>query len=119
MKYESVASAVEALKKHQQVMAAYRHAMGVVFHDASTAAPAGSWEGRGKTMGILSEITYKLSTDPELGQLLSFLEENRDQLDEQTRREVEVLRKDYDQTQRIPAEEYIAYSVLMNDAQNA
>ena len=119
MNYENVQQAVEALKKHQAVSAAYGHAMNVIFHDASTAAPKGSWEGRGKTMGILSEITYQLATDPENGKLLSFLEANADELDEQTRREVEVLRKSYDQTQRIPKDEYIAYSVLMNEAQNA
>ena len=117
MKYESVEQAVQALKKHQQTMAAYGHAMGVLYLDATTAAPIDTWEGRGKTMEILSEITYDLSTSPEIGQLLSFLEENQEALDAQTRREVEVLRKNYDQTQRIPAEEFIAYSVLMNDAQ--
>ena len=117
MKYESVEQAVQALKKHQQTMAAYGHAMGVLYLDATTAAPIDTWEGRGKTMEILSGITYDLSTSPEIGQLLSFLEENQEALDAQTRREVEVLRKNYDQTQRIPAEEFIAYSVLMNDAQ--
>ena len=119
MNYESLEQAVEALKKHQQVMAAYGHAMGVIFHDSATAAPKESWEGRGKTMGILSEIIYNLETDPKNGELLTYLEANADQLDDQTRREVEVLRKSYDQTKRIPQDEYIEYSVLMNDAENA
>ncbi len=117
MHYESVQQAVQALKKHQQTMAAYNHAMGVLYLDATTAAPTDTWEGRGRTMEIMSEITYNLSTSSQLGELLSFLEENTESLDAQTRREVEVLRKGYDQTQRIPAEEYIAFSVLMNDAQ--
>ena len=117
MKYETVQQAVEELKKHQGTMAAYGHAMSAIYHDASTAAPKASFEGRGKTMGVLSEITYNLETAPEVGELLTYLEANLNELDEQTRREVEVLRKGYDQTKRIPAEEYIAYSVLMNDAQ--
>ncbi len=119
MKFDSLEQAVQALKKQQQVMAAYSHAMGVIYHDAATAAPKDTWDGRGKTMGILSEIVYKLETDPENGELLSYLEANADKLDDQTRREVEVMRKSYDQTQRIPQDEYIAYSVLMNDAQGA
>ena len=118
MKYESVQQAVAALKKHQATMAAYNHALGVMYLDATTAAPSDTWEGRGKTMEIMSEITYNLSTDPENGELLSYLESHSDELDEQTKREVEVLRKDFDQTKKIPAEEYIAYSVLMNDAQS-
>lgn len=119
MKYESLEQAVQALKKHQQVMAAYGHAMNVIYHDAATAAPKDTWDGRGKTMGILSEITYNLETAPENGELLCYLEQNMDQLDDQTRREVEVLRKSYDQTQRIPADEYVAYSMLMSNAQGA
>ena len=39
MKYESVEQAVKALKEHQQIMAAYSHAMGVLYLDATTAAP--------------------------------------------------------------------------------
>ena len=118
MKYESVEQAVAALKQHQAVMAAYNHAMGVLYHDGSTAAPKDSWQGRGKTMEVLSQITYDLETKPENGELLSYLEANPDSLDEQTRREVEVMRKGYDQMHRIPAEEYVSYSVLLNDAGN-
>ena len=104
MKYESVSQAVEALKKQQAVMAAYHHALGVLYLDATTAAPSDTWEGRGKTMEIMSEITYKLSTDPENDVLLSYLESHLEELDDQTRREVEVLRKGYDQTKKVPAE---------------
>ena len=117
MKYESAQQAVAALKKHQATMAAYNHALGVLYLDATTAAPSDTWEGRGKTMEIMSETTYKLSTDPEIGELLSYLEAHNEELDAQTKREVEVLRKNFDQTKKIPAEEYIAYNVLLNDAQ--
>ena len=117
MNYQSVNEAVSALKKHQATMAAYNHALGVLYLDATTAAPSDTWEGRGKTMEIMSEITYKLGTAPEIGELLTYLEANHTELDVQTKREVEVLRKNYDQTKKIPAEEYIGYSVLLNDAQ--
>ena len=118
MKYETVTEAVAALKKLEQTMAAYNHAMGVIYLDATTAAPSDTWEGRGKTMEILSQVTYDLEANPENGELLSFLEAHSDELDAQTRREVEVLRKNFDQMHRIPAEEYVDYSVLLNDAQN-
>ena len=57
MKYESVSQALEALEKHQKILAAYNHAIGVVYLDAATAAPKGTWEGRGRTMETLSEIS--------------------------------------------------------------
>ena len=116
MKYESLDQAVQALKKQQRVQAAYGHAMGVMYLDATTVAPKNTWEGRGKTMEILSEITFNLSTDPANGELYSYLEAHVEELDAQTKRELEVLRKGYDQMKRIPADEYVAYSVLMNDA---
>ena len=118
MKYESVAQAAEALEKYQQTLAAYNHALGVVYHDAATAAPKDSWEGRGRTMGIMSQITYDLETNPENGELLSYLEAHLEELTAQQKREVEVLRKSYDQMHKVPAEEYVAYTVLLNDAQN-
>ena len=117
MKYESVSLALDALKKHQEILSAYNHAIGVVYLDASTAAPKGTWEGRGKTMATLSEITYNLETSPEVGEMLAFLEAHPDELNAVQKRQIEVLRKSYDETKKIPAEEWIAYSVLLNDAQ--
>ena len=119
MNYESVNQALEDLNKHQQTMAAYNHAIGVVYLDASTAAPKGTWEGRGSTMETLSEITYNLETDPKVGEMLSYLEAHLEELDEVQKRQVEVMRKSYDQTRKIPAEESIEYTVLLNDAQAA
>ena len=117
MTYESVNQALEALDKHQQTLSAYNHAIGVVYLDASTAAPKLTWEGRGRTMATLSEITYKLETDPAVGEMLSYLEAHLEELNPMQQRQVEVLRKSYDETCKIPAQECIAYSVLLNDAQ--
>lgn len=118
MKYESVQQAVEALKKLEHTLAAYGQAMGVLNLDAVTAAPSESYEGRGKTMEILTQVTYDLSTAPENDELVAYLMEHREELDPQTKRELEVLKKDLDHLHRIPAEEYVGYSVLLNDAQS-
>ena len=118
MTFETVQQALDALNKHQQTMAAYNHALGVMFHDGSTVAPKDSWEGRGQTMGIMSQITYDLETNPEVGEMITYLEAHGDELTDVHRRQVEVLRKGYDQMHKVPAEEYVAYSVLLNDAQN-
>ncbi len=118
MKFETVTQALEALEKYQRTMAAYNHALGVMFHDASTVAPSDSWDGRGKTMEIMSQITYNLETAPENVAMIEYLEANIDALTPRQRRQVEVLRKNYDQMRKVPAEEYVAYSVLLNEAQN-
>lgn len=119
MKYDCVENAVSALKDLESTMAAYNHVMGVLYHDGATVAPKAAAKGRGETTGVLSGITYQLIADPKNGELLSYLEENRDQLDRQTYRELELARKQYDQLFRIPKEEYVAFNVLVNDAQDA
>jgi len=117
MKFESVAAAVEKLKKLQRIYSAYNHVLGVTYLDATTCAPRGSFTGRGQTMGIMSEITYELIANEENGDMLSYLESHFAELDPQTQREVQVLRKEYDKIHRIPSEEYIEYSILTNDAE--
>ena len=117
MKYTSIEQAVEALKTLQRKQFAYDHAMGVLNLDATTAAPSDTWEGRGKTMEVLSQASYDLLVTPENGELFTFLEENREALDPQTRREAEVMKKSYEKTQKIPPKEYVEYSILLNDAQ--
>ena len=117
MKYETLEQALAAMDKFQQTRAAYDHALGVMSLDATTVAPSDTWEGRGKTMEIMSGIIYELETNPDNGQWLSFLEAHAEELTPVQKRQAEVIRKNYDQTQKIPAEEYVAYSVLLNDAQ--
>ena len=117
MPFTDVAAALQALRALEAKTHAYSHALGVLGHDAATAAPKGAFAGRGKTMGILSEVIYHLETDPEVGELLTFLESHLEQLEPAVQREVALLRKNYDQTCRIPSEEYVAYGVLLNEAQ--
>lgn len=117
LKYQSTKQALEALQQLQETLAAYNHVMGVTYLDASTAAPKGSFEGRGKAMGILSRVTYDLTANPENDEMLSVLEADMESLTPQQKREVEVLRKNYNQLKRIPADEYVEYTVLLNDAE--
>ncbi len=117
MKYQSTKQALDALQQLQETLAAYNHVMGVTYLDASTAAPKGSYEGRGKAMGILSRVTYDLTANPENEEMLSVLEADMESLTPQQKREVEVLRKNYNQLKRIPADEYVEYTVLLNDAE--
>ena len=117
MKYENVQQALDELRKFEAVQAAYNHVLGVLYLDATTVAPSDTWEGRGRTMEIMSGITYELMADPKHEELLSYLESNLESMDAQARREVEVVRKNYDRIHRIPAEEYVAYDVLLNEAQ--
>lgn len=118
MHYTDISAAVTALRALESKLAAYHHAMGVLYLDATTAAPRDTSEGRGRTMAVLSEVIYHLQTASENGELLAYLESHAQELDPQVLRETQLLRKSYDQIRRIPAEEYVEYDVLLNDAQN-
>ena len=119
MTYESVSQALEQLHKLGRTYRAYMHAQGVMELDAATAAPKGSWEGRGTTAGVLSEVMYDLIADPENGKLTAYLKEHAAELDPVQLREVEVLEKSHQRMNRIPAQEYVDYNILLNDAQAA
>lgn len=118
MYYETLEQALAAMDQYQQTKAAYDHAMGVLYLDATTVAPGEVWEGLGKTMEILSGITYKLETDDQVGQWLACLEAHREELDPVRLRQMEVIRKNYQQTRKFPQEEYVEFTVLQSEAQN-
>ena len=116
MSYTDIASAVARLNELEATSAAYSHAMGVLSVDASTAAPSESAEGRGRTMAVLSGLVYGLVADPDNQALITYLNDHADELDAPTRRRAQLLKKQMDQLSRIPQEEYVAYSVLLNKA---
>ena len=68
-------------------------------------------------MAVLSETMYGLSANPENESILTYLEAHLQELDPVNRRKVELFRKSYNQISRIPPQEYVAYDVLLNDAQ--
>jgi len=111
-------SAVEEIKKLQKKMHAYDHALAMLYFDSVTAAPPDTAEGRGQTMGSLSEDRYKIFANEEVGGLLAFLLEHKDETDQQTRREIEELKRGYDMLSKIPVAEYVEYTVLLNAAEN-
>ena len=111
-----LAQAITKLDALQRKMFAYNHAMGVLYYDGATAAPAGSAANRGETMAVLSEAEYLMATGPEMIDLLDFLYAHNDELTQNQRRIVEMLRKDLAELRCIPQEEYAAASKLMAES---
>lgn len=116
MEYTNLSQALEAFRSYQQTLGAYNHAMGVLYLDAATAAPSGSYEGRGKTMEVLSSVVYNLTVGEENGVLFDYLTDRLEELTPLQKRELEQTRKEYDRMKRIPAQEYVDYQVLLNEA---
>ena len=117
MTYNNLNEAIARLDEMEATVAAYSHAMGMLNLDAATAAPLGAAEGRGKTMAVLSNVIYGLSSSAETRELLEYLSAHEDELDGNHRRQVEIRKKGCEQLLRIPQEEYVAYNVLLNKAE--
>ncbi|MBQ9413185.1 MAG: carboxypeptidase M32 [Oscillospiraceae bacterium] len=108
--------AIERLYALQKKLSAYSHAMGLLNYDGVTTAPKGTAANRGETMGVLSEELYRLTTGPDTVELLEFLAGQRESLGQKDRRIVYLMLKDIRRMQAIPMEEYIAYQMLLVEA---
>ena len=108
--------AIKSLMALQAKLAAYGHAMGLLFYDGATTAPKGTAANRGQTMSILSEEHYKLTTGGETVALLEFLDAHKSELNEKQQRMVFLLIKDIRNMQKIPMDEYVAYQQLLVEA---
>ena len=102
----------------QHRMAAYEHAMGLIFYDGCTTAPKGTADNRAATMSILSEEIYRQSTSKETSELLEFLDSEKESLSSDEKRMVHLLIKDIREMKLIPMDEYIAYQELMVKAED-
>lgn len=109
--------AITQFKRLQKEKRAYAHAIDIIFTDGVTAASERSWEGRASVLEVLNARAREIFINDEVGMLLSFLREHIDELDEVTAREVTVLSRQYDRICKIPAEEYVAFKVLVSEAE--
>ena len=109
-------TALQQLEALQQKQYAYRTASSALYLDGVTVAPRDTAEGRGVALGILAGEEHKLFSDPQVGALLTFLEGQTTGLTPEQARQVQLLRRGYDQLSRIPAEEYMEYAQLTKQA---
>ena len=92
----------EQLMVLQRKMAAYDHAMGLIYYDGCTTAPKGTADNRAASLSILSEEIYRQSTSDETIELLEFLDANKDDLSSDEQRMVYLLLKDIREMKKIP-----------------
>jgi len=78
----------------------------VVHWDMETKMPPKGIKQRSEQLAMLSKIIHKMSTDPETGDLLSKMEKHPDydSLNELQKRNVYLMRKNYDEQTKLPEE---------------
>ena len=109
----TVNEAREALKALQEKLIAYGHASSLFYVDGTTIAPKDSADHRAKTLAILGEESYKLSTSKETEDLLEFLDAHKEELSQEEARIVYLMLKDMRQTKKIPKDEYLEMQKVM------
>ena len=110
--------AIKIFRTMHDKLHAIHHALGVVHYDAATVAPKASAEGRGKTMGIMTEMSYNIQTAPEVKEAVEWLLSNKDQLTPAEYREVTEFNKSNEFISSIPMQEYVDYTILINEAED-
>ncbi|MDD6052158.1 MAG: carboxypeptidase M32 [Clostridiales bacterium] len=109
-------AAIKRMNELQSAQHAYDHAMGVLSLDGDTAAPSGSARGRAETMGYLSGVAYKLLINDEVKEALDTILDHKAEVTPEQFRQAELFKESYDDSVRIPVEEYMAYSTLVTTA---
>ena len=103
------------LEQRKKILA-MRYVNFVIDWDTQTDAAENSILANSEQAAVISEMTYRLTTEPEYERAVGVLYEHRDELDDVLRHEIEVVHKDIADTKKIPIEEYMAYSELMAKA---
>ena len=104
----------EKLRALEDKLYACQYAQAVMSYDEATAAPARSEDGRARAAEMLSRISFDALVNPGTEALLK--EAEAADLDELTAAEVRELRRRYDEIARIPADEYAAFTGLVQQA---
>lgn len=114
----TVEKAFAEFREIYQKVEALSNANTLLYHDGVTAAPRGAAGGRGKTMGTLSSMEYELRTSERMREAIGYLKEHIGELTPRQRREISEFDRENDYIGSIPPEEYVAYQVLINDAES-
>ncbi|QUG41460.1 carboxypeptidase M32 [Psychrobacillus sp. INOP01] len=97
---------------------AYQEALGVLYWDMRTGAPKKGIDQRSEVVGVLATDVFNLSTSDELKGLLDQMELELDSVNEVSKRVFEEVKKEYNLSKKIPADEYKKFVVLQSKSES-
>jgi len=103
---ESVESDYRRLMEKVKELLVFQSAEFVVYWDMETMMPPRAINLRSQQLALLSRIEHKMSTDPEIGRLLEEVMRHPkyEELDAVQRRNVYLIKKQYDEQTKLPEE---------------
>jgi len=103
------------LEQRKKILA-QQYAGFLISWDHETQATEQSVIANADQMGVLSAYSYELMTDARFESAVETLYAHKAELDSVLAHEIEVTYKNIQETKKIPADEYVAYSQLMSEA---
>lgn len=116
---ETAENLIKKMDSLERSLYVFHHLSALVELDATTAAPQDTTVGRSVVMEYLSNENYKAFASSETGRLLNEIIDRKAEFPQKTVRQAEYLKREYDQMQVIPQDEYVRYDVLVSESQNA
>lgn len=92
-------------------------ASGVLYWDLSTIMPPKGVERRSEVIGYLSQMSFKIETSEEYGNLINELYDHYDEMDDREKAMIKNAKKSLDFMKKIPEKEYLEYSTLVAGAE--
>lgn len=108
---------MKEFKDHLLKQKAYGYALNVVGWDSATEAPRQAFQRRADMLGVLSGELFKLGVSEEYQKVVNGLFERIDELNDLDKRQVQEAKKGLDKILKIPQEDYVEYSKLVNLSQ--
>lgn len=99
-------------------MSAYSEALSIMYWDMRTGAPKKGIPARSEAVGTLSSELFKMSVSDEMEGYLEELEQKKDSLDPILLKTFEEMKKQFDLSKKIPADEYREFVVLTSKSES-
>ncbi|WP_238883450.1 carboxypeptidase M32 [Clostridium sp. YIM B02551] len=107
------------LKDYIKVMENTKQALDLIYWDKMVMMPKKAVEGRSEVVAHLSEQLFNLQTSPKLKEFIDYFEANFEDLDKVNKSMVETLKKEYEETKKIPVNRYKEFVILASKSEVA
>ncbi|MFC0523208.1 carboxypeptidase M32 [Pontibacillus salicampi] len=108
--------AEQAFMDYTKVMSQYEEAISLMHWDLRTGAPKKGVEGRSDVIATLSQQVHEMATSETMKQYIQTLKGNTD--DPIIQKSVEECERNYEQSSKIPSEEYKEYVALQSKSES-
>lgn len=96
---------------------AYQYAIAITNFDLATIAPKNGIPFASKAIGVLAGELFEIKVSSKIRTVLDVFENNKGSLTPVTLREMELLKEDIEQLEKIPKDEYMEYAQLQSMSQ--